>query len=51
MGFVKMAKSESGNKASSIAGKVLGGAKPTPSQVKTLAASVLRQDETKGKRK
>jgi len=46
-----MAKAQTGNRASSIAGKVLGGQKPTASQVKTLAASVLRQDETKGTRK
>lgn len=46
-----MAKTESGNKASSIAGKVLAGQKPTASEVRTLAGSVLRQDETKGKRK
>lgn len=46
-----MAKSETGNKASSIAGKVLVSGKATPAQVKTLAASVLRQDETKGRRK
>lgn len=45
-----MAKKQTGNKASSIAGKVLAGAKPTPKQVKTLAASVLGQDEKKGKR-
>jgi len=45
-----MAKKQSGNKASSIAGKVLAGQKPTPSQVKTLAASVLGQDEKKGPR-
>jgi len=50
-GQLKMAKSQSGNKASSIAGKVLGGKAPTKSEVKTLAASVLRQDETKGTRK
>jgi dolichol kinase len=46
-----MAKAQSGNSASSIAGKVLAGHKPTAAQVKTLAGSVLRQDETKGTRK
>ena len=46
-----MAKSQSGNKAASIAGKVLGGKTPTKSEVRTLAGSVLRQDETKGPRK
>ncbi|WP_162260092.1 hypothetical protein [Bosea sp. Root670] len=45
-----MSKKQSGNSASSIAGKVLGGAKPTQTQVKTLAASVLSQDEKKGRR-
>ncbi len=41
---------QSGDKASSIAGKVLGGKKPTAEEVKTLAASVLSQDEKKGPR-
>ena len=49
--MAKPPKKESGNKASSIAGKVLAGKKPTPKEVKTLAGSVLSQDETKGKRK
>jgi len=44
-------KKQSGDKASSIAGKVLAGKKPTNTEVKTLAASVLGQDETKGSRK
>lgn len=42
--------SRSGDKASSTAGKVLATGKATPTQAKTLAASVLRQDEVKGKR-
>lgn len=46
-----MAKKQSGNKASTIAGKVLAGQKPTPKQAKTLAASVLGQDEKKGTRR
>ncbi len=46
-----MAKKQSGNEASSIAGKVLAGKKPTPAQIKTLAASVLVQDEKKGPKK
>jgi len=46
-----MSKKETGNKASSIAGKVLATGKATPTQAKTLAASVLSQDETKGKRR
>lgn len=38
-------------KVSTLASKVLSGAvKPTPSQVKTLAASALGQDQTKGQR-
>ena len=49
-GAIKLATKQTGNKASSIAGKVLGGAKPTQAQVKTLAASVLSQDEKKGRR-
>lgn len=47
-----MAKKESGNKTSTLASKVLSGAKkPTPKETRALAASVLAQDETKGKRK
>jgi hypothetical protein len=42
---------QSGNKASSIAGKVLGGKKATQKETVTLAASVLGQDEKKGPRK
>lgn len=45
------ARKQSGDKASSIAGKVLAGKTPTKSETKTLAASVLAQDEHKGKRK
>ena len=43
-----MPKKQSSPKVSSIAGKVLAGKKPTPTQAKTLAASVLSQDEKKG---
>lgn len=44
-----MATKQSTPKTSSLASKVLSGqVKPTPSQVKTLAASVLSQDEKKG---
>lgn len=43
-----MAKRQSSSKASTIAGKVLSGKKPTASEIKTLAGSVLAQDETKG---
>lgn len=41
---------QSGDKASSIAAKVLPSGQATKGQVKTLAASVLSQDQTKGKR-
>lgn len=42
------AKKQSSPSASSIAGKVLAGVKPTAAEVKKLAASVLAQDEKKG---
>ena len=45
-----MPRKETGNKTSTLASKVLAGKKPTPSEAKSLAASVLSQDETKGKR-
>lgn len=42
---------QSSDKTSALAAKVLSGAKkPTAKEAKTLAASVLSQDETKGKR-
>ena len=44
-----MSKKQSSSQTSTLASKVLSGAvKPTPSQAKTLAASVLSQDEKKG---
>jgi len=46
-----MAKKESGNKVASTASKVLRTGKATPKEAKSLAASVLSQDETRGKRK
>lgn len=46
-----MAKKQSGNKTASLAGKILSGKKATQKEAKTLAASVLSQDETKGPRK
>ena len=46
-----MSTKQSSSKVSSLAGKVLAGKKPTQAQVKTLAASVLSQDETKGQKK
>ena len=45
-----MPKKQSGDKVSSTAGKVLKSGKATPKQAKQLAASVLSQDEVKGKR-
>ncbi|MDP1668941.1 hypothetical protein [Phaeovulum sp.] len=43
-------KKQSTSKTSSLAGKVLSGAKkPTVKETKSLAASVLSQDEKKGK--
>lgn len=47
-----MAKKQSGNKTSTLAAKVLSGAKkPTISESKKLAGSVLSQDEKKGNNK
>jgi hypothetical protein len=47
-----MAKKESSDKLSSLAAKILADEKePTKKEIKQLAASVLAQDETKGKRK
>jgi len=46
-----VAKKESWNRTSSLAASILGGKKPTKKQAKSLAGSVLSQDETKGKRK
>lgn len=46
-----MPKKQSGDKASSLAGKVLAGKKPAPREARILAGSVLGQDETKGPRR
>lgn len=47
-----MTKKQSGDKMSSLAAKILSGnKKATPTDARKLAASVLGQDETKGKRK
>jgi len=46
-----MATKKSGDKASSLAGKALAGKKLTQKEIKTLAGSVLSQDEQKGPRK
>lgn len=46
-----MSQKQSSDKMSKLASSVLRGAvKPTPSQTKSLAASVLGQDEKKGAR-
>ena len=46
---LQMSKKQSSSPASTLASKVLSGTvKPTPAQSKTLAASVLSQDEKKG---
>ena len=44
-------KKQSSDKLSTLASKVLKGKKPTQKEAKSLAGSVLSQDETKGKRK
>lgn len=46
-----MSKKQSSSKVSTIASKVLSGQKPTPKEAKSLAASVLSQDEKKGQSK
>lgn len=47
-----MPKKQSSSKVSTLASKVLSGkTKPTPAQAKTLAASVLSQDEATGQNK
>lgn len=47
-----MPKKQSSDKLSKLASKVLSGKKkPTSKEAKSLAGSVLGQDETKGKRK
>jgi hypothetical protein len=46
-----MADKQSSEKLSSLAAKVLSGRHtPTPEEVRSLAASVLAQDETKGQK-
>jgi len=54
--MAKSTKSSGGGKqtsdrVSSVAGKVLSAGKATPKQARTLAASALSQDQTKGPRK
>lgn len=43
-------KKQSGDRASEIASRVLRGEHPSRAEIETLAASVLGQDETKGRR-
>lgn len=51
-GVTHMPKKQSSSKVSTLASKVLSGkTKPTPAQAKTLAASVLSQDEATGQNK
>ncbi|MBF0251368.1 MAG: hypothetical protein HQL35_12160 [Alphaproteobacteria bacterium] len=46
-----MAKKTSSSRTSTLASKVLSGTKkPTAKEIKSLAASVLAQDETKGQK-
>lgn len=45
-----MAKKQTSSRVSTLASKVLAGQKPTPKQAKTLAGSVLSQDEKKGQK-
>jgi hypothetical protein len=45
-----MATKQSTSKLSTLAAKVMGGKKPTPTEARRLAASVLSQDEKKGQR-
>jgi hypothetical protein len=46
-----MPKKQSSSTVSTLASKVLAGKKPTTSEAKSLAASVLSQDEKKGQKK
>ena len=47
-----MAKKQSSSKMSTLAAKILAGdKKPTVANAKSLAASVLSQDETKGQKR
>jgi hypothetical protein len=42
---------QTGDEVSSIAGKVLAGGKPTAAEARKMAASLLAQDQTPGKRR
>jgi hypothetical protein len=47
-----MPKKQSSSKVSSLAAQILSGERePTPKDIRTLAASVLSQDEKKGQKK
>ena len=46
-----MARKQSSPKVSTLAAQVLGGKKATQKEAKSLAASVLSQDEKKGQKK
>jgi hypothetical protein len=45
-----MARKQSSSNLSTLAAKVMGGKKPTPTEARRLAASVLSQDEKKGQK-
>jgi hypothetical protein len=46
-----MTDKQSSDELSSLAARVLAGHEPTPAEAKSLAASVLAQDTTKGRKK
>jgi hypothetical protein len=46
-----MPKKQSSSRASTIGGKVLAGKKATPKESRTIAGSVVSQDEKKGQKK
>ena len=41
---------QTGDKVSSIAGKTMAGQRPTMAEAKSMAASLMRQDQRKGPR-
>jgi hypothetical protein len=47
----KMARKKTGNEVSSIAAKAMKTGKATPKEIRSMGASLLSQDEHKGKRK
>lgn len=46
-----MARKKTGNEVSSIAAKAMKTGKATPKEIRSMGASLLSQDEHKGKRK